>query len=160
MSELGAVGAPYAAFMNVLGTGIFGLSAIVFAVGLRRALGGGYAAWAISLFIGIAGAAGIAQGIFPCDSGCVPITLSGTLHQMIGILPLIAMLIATELLAFSGRARNEWRGSFIATPMAAAATILFTLGLFSGADYIGLFQRLLIGTITLFTPCRQIAQDP
>jgi len=41
ISELGAVGAPYAAVMNILGSGIFGLSDIVFAVGLRRALGGG-----------------------------------------------------------------------------------------------------------------------
>jgi len=51
--------------MNVLGTGNSGLSAIAFAVVLRRALGGGCAASAISRFVGIAGAAGIARGSSP-----------------------------------------------------------------------------------------------
>jgi len=59
------------------------------------------------------------------------------------------MLIAMELLAFTTRTQAAWRGFFVATQIAVAATIRFTIVLSSGTEYDGLFQRLLIGTINL-----------
>ena len=74
ISELGATGALYADLFNVLGPGIFGLLSVVFAAGFWRALKGGPLAFAAAALVTIAGIAGILDGVFPCDPGCVPVT--------------------------------------------------------------------------------------
>jgi hypothetical membrane protein len=108
ISELGATGAPYATVFNVIGPGLFGLLSIVFATGLWRALRGGPLAFAVAVLVGIAGIAGILEGVFPCDRGCVPVTPAGALHLAIGIVPLLGMLAAMEIFAFDVRKRPEW----------------------------------------------------
>ncbi|MDI6876558.1 MAG: hypothetical protein QMC96_07290 [Methanomicrobiales archaeon] len=70
---------------------------------------------------------------------------------MIGIVPLIATLIAMEVFAFSERARAEWRGFFIAAQMADGTTVLGH-GLWRVLPAFSEF-------LTQSAPCWQIARD-
>jgi hypothetical membrane protein len=150
ISELGAVGAPHALPFNVFGQMVFGLSALLFALGLYRALGAGWRSAAAAAFVGIAGIAGILEGIFPCDPGCIPVTPTGSLHLSIGIVPLIAVLAAMECFAFGVRNRPEWRWFFPFSQAMVAATIVFAIAFSSVPACDGLFQRLMIGSILLW----------
>ena len=70
ISELGAVGAPYAWLMNILGTVLVGILLAGFCYALWRTLRPGFLVATGSLLLGIAGVAFIAVGVFPCDPGC------------------------------------------------------------------------------------------
>jgi hypothetical membrane protein len=150
ISELGATGAPYADLFNVLGPGIFGLLSIVFAAGLWRALKGGPLAFAAAALVTIAGIAGILEGVFPCDPGCVPVTATGSLHLTIGIIPLLAMLAAIEIFAFIVRKAPGWPGFFAFSQGIVILTVIFAIAFSSGAILDGLYQRIMVGAMLVW----------
>jgi hypothetical membrane protein len=150
ISELGATGAPYATAFNVLGPGIFGLLSVVFALGLWRGLKGGPLAFTAAALVTIAGIAGILEGIFPCDPGCIPVTMTGSLHLTIGLVPLLGMLAAMEIFAFTVRKDPGWPRFFVFSQVMVALTIIFALAFSSGALFDGLYQRVMIGAILVW----------
>jgi hypothetical membrane protein len=150
ISELGATGAPYANLFNVLGPGIFGLLSIVFAAGIWRALKGGPLAFAAAFLVAISGFAGILEGVFPCDPGCVPMTMGGSLHLTIGIVPLLGMLGAMEIFAFIVRKNPAWPWFFAFSQAMVILTFIFAIAFFSGAALDGLYQRIMIGSILVW----------
>jgi hypothetical membrane protein len=150
ISELGATGAPYAMVFNVLGPGIFGLLSVLFALGLWRALKGGPLAFAAAALVTIAGIAGILEGVFPCDPGCIPVTMTGSLHLTLGLVPLLGMLGAMEIFAFIVRKDPGWPWFFAFSQVMVALTLIFALAFSSGSTFDGLYQRVMIGAILVW----------
>ena len=150
ISELGATGALYADLFNVLGPGIFGLLSVVFAAGFWRALKGGPLAFAAAALVTIAGIAGILEGVFPCDPGCIPVTMTGSLHLTLGLVPLLGMLAAMEIFAFIVRKDPGWPRFFAFSHIMVTLTIIFALAFSSGALFDGLYQRVMIGAILVW----------
>lgn len=150
ISELGAVGAPYATLFNVLGPGIFGILSVVFALGLWKALKGGPLAFAAAFLVAISGFAGMLEGVFPCDPGCIPVTTAGSLHLTIGIVPLLGMLGAMEICAFIVRKNPAWPWFFPFSQAMVILTVIFAIAFSSGATLDGLYQRIMIGSILVW----------
>lgn len=96
ISELGAVGAPYAWLMNGLGTVSVGILLIGFCVAFWRALQPGFLVATGSLLLAIAGVAFIGVGAFPCDPGCGIESPSITMqrHIQFGTLAMFAQTLA------------------------------------------------------------------
>ena len=150
ISELGATGAPYAVVFNVLGPGLFGILSVAFAAGLWRALKGGPLAFITAALITVAGIAGILEGVFVCDPGCVPVTPAGSLHLMIGIVPLLTMLAAMEIFAFIVRKDPGWPGFFAFSQGIVILTVIFAIAFSSGAILDGLYQRIMVGAMLVW----------
>jgi hypothetical membrane protein len=151
MSELGETGAPYAMIMNVLGFGLFGILIVGFAPGLYFALGQRRTAFAGSVFILAAGLAFIGMAFLPCDTACVPVTTAGRMHLVLGLVAIVAAILAACTLAFPMREDAHWRGLWVYS-LASGLLVLLLLPLFlSVQGYEGLFQRLMVAVILVWT---------
>jgi hypothetical membrane protein len=92
MSELGAVDASYALIMNTIGFPLLGISFILFSVGVHRHIALGEGSRFGSFLIALSGAFLILTGIFPCDSGCIDVTIIGGTHSLFATLAALAMI--------------------------------------------------------------------
>ncbi len=92
MSELGAVDAPYAIVMNTLGFPLLGVFFMIFAVGVNRGISGGEGTRIGPFLMIISGVFLILTGVFPCDSGCVDVTVIGGLHSLFATLAALTMI--------------------------------------------------------------------
>jgi hypothetical membrane protein len=151
MSELGETGAPYAIIMNVLGFGLFGILIVGFAPGLYFALRQRRTAFAGSAFILAAGVAFIAMAFLPCDTACVPVTTAGRMHLVLGLVAVIAAVMAACILAYPMRMEMYWHGFWIYS-LASGVLVLLLLPFFlSVQSYEGMFQRLMVAVILVWT---------
>jgi hypothetical membrane protein len=150
MSELGETGAPYAIIMNVIGFGLFGILIVGFAPGLYFALGQRRTAFAGAVFILAAGLAFIMMAFLPCDTACVPVTTAGRMHLVLGLVAIVAAVLAAGILAFAMREDTHWHGFWIYS-LASGLLVLLILPLFlSVQGYEGLFQRLMVAVILVW----------
>jgi hypothetical protein len=144
-SELGAVDAPNALVMNVLGFMGLGVVILAFAGAYLAILRG--APWRLLAGVGllVAGAGMIVVGFFPCDPGCVDVTRTGELHGTFSMpgaigLPAAAMLSAPAFRQ-DGRLGSRWQlTSFVIGALALASGPLIATETLPG--YEGLVQRL------------------
>ena len=93
MSELGAVGAPYA-IAFIVPEFLLGLMMIAFAFGLHRGISEGQGSKLAPILIVVSGVGWIGGSIFRCDVGCVNESVTGTLHGLIGMFGPLPLLIA------------------------------------------------------------------
>jgi hypothetical membrane protein len=151
MSELGETGAPYAIIMNVVGFGLFGILIVGFAPGLYFALGQHRAAFAGSAFILASGLAFIAMAFLPCDTACVPVSTAGRMHLILGMVAIVAAVLAACTLAFPMRGDAHWHGAWIYS-LASGLLVILLLPLYGSIPgYEGLFQRLMVAIILVWT---------
>jgi hypothetical protein len=144
-SELGAVDAPNALVMNVLGFMGLGVVILAFAGAYLAILRG--APWRLLAGVGllVAGAGMIVVGFFPCDPGCVDVTRTGELHGTFSMpgaigLPAAGMLSAPAFRQ-DGRLGSRWQlTSFVIGALALASGPLIATETLPG--YEGLVQRL------------------
>jgi hypothetical membrane protein len=141
MSELGEAGAPYALVMNA-GFMLLGLLMIVFAFALHGGIGEGSKIG--PALVAFAGISLVMVAFFPCDPGCIDISVTGTLHSITATISAIAMVLG--VLAISQRLHNDdtlRRYSKYSQATGIVAGIVSLL-LFSAAfeKYMGAIQRI------------------
>ena len=131
ISELGAVGAPYALLMNSIGTILVGTLLCGFSYAAWRVLRPGLLVAMGSLLLAIAGTAFIGVGVFPCDAGCGVENPSITMqrHLQFGTIAMFAQTLAPLLFgaAFAFGARHARYGRVSLWLGAVAIAALLTL---------------------------------
>ena len=164
ISELGETGGPYAETMN-FGFGLTGILIILFSYCIFILMGRSLAGATGSFVVVLAGIAFIAMAFFSCDSGCMPVTVTGQIHLQLGILALLAAVSASFLLGYSMWKQGTWNG-YWQYSMVSGVLVLILVPLFvfvTGPD--GLVQRVMMGiiflwmeilAIRLYFACRQI----
>ncbi len=151
MSELGVPGEPYAELMNVVGFGLVGILLVGFSYAtfrvfrpLRRVIFG-------SVMVAGAGLSFIAMGFYHCDQGCIAVTTAGNVHLLLGIVALVASLLAALTFAYVMHRERGW-GGFWQYSLATAVLIVVVLPVFlSFPDIAGLLQRIMVGIVFLWT---------
>ena len=156
MSELGAVGAPYAIIMDTVGLPLLGLLMIFFAFGLHRGIGEDKGAKIGPTLVAVSGTALVMTGIFPCDPGCADVTFVGNMHSVFATIAGFAMLLAP--IAISPRLRNDyrWQGylvySLATVVVAGIISAVFGLMIFEAWTRAleGALQRISMGLLLLW----------
>ncbi len=126
VSELGAIGAPYASWWNALGFMLPGALVACFAAALFAPLqrdGVGAVARIGLWLLLICGLAFAGNGVFVYDLQ-QPYAQTSKLHVAMLTITLLAFLPATLLLAIGLRGRGGWRALVIFSPLIALATVL------------------------------------
>jgi len=152
MSELGAVDAPHAIVMNVLGFQLLGIFMIAFGFGLNRGISKGWDSRIGVASIIIAGVNTVTVGFFPCDPGCVNVSSTGIGHSIAATVASIAMTFGMFVVSLHLRKNSLWRNYWVFTlTFAMAATFLSPLPMFSiFSPWAGLLQRLGLGLALLW----------
>ena len=150
MSELGEVGAPNAIIMN-LATVILGLSILSFAFGLHYGI---YRErWKVgSIIMLVGGICMIRGGVFPCDPGCVPVSLIGTLHEIVSMIGFPAVIFAPFALSQQVKKSELWQGYRIYSIVTGVFTAILVPVYISEALKLwnGAIQRVMLGILLLW----------
>lgn len=146
ISELSAVGAPYAWLMSGLGITLVGILLAGFSFALWRALRPGFAPAIGSVLLAAAGIAFVGVGVFPCDPGCALEAPSITMqrHIMAGALAMSAQTLAPVAigvgLLFDRRfLKFGWVSLGLGAMAVAALVTLFSQG--PNYPYAGALQK-------------------
>jgi hypothetical membrane protein len=149
MSELGAVDAPNALMMNVLGFMVLGCLLILFSIALDQGISEGPAGRLGPLLVFISGLAMILVGFFPCDPGCKNVSMIGLIHGNIAFIAQFALVGAPLFLLFRLDEDDRWSRyvlfSFIVVIIGAMLGVLFRLNVLE--EWVGLMQRLSFGVL-------------
>lgn len=151
MSELGEVGAPNASVMN-LATAILGISILLFAFGSHYGISRekGWKVGPIIMVVG--GICMMSGGIFPCDPGCVPVSLVGTIHEIVSMIGFPAIIFAPFALSQQFKNSKVWQGYRIYSIVTGVITAILVpvyisevLKLWNGA-----IQRVMLGILLIW----------
>lgn len=148
LSELGAIGAPYAVIMNVFGISLIGLLMICFAVGLFGCLSPLTGGRSSAVLIGLSGIAFILIGLFPCDPGCTMTQPSPRMiiHLLAGLTALgfeIAAPLAFGLSAFRKRTQQPLRWAALSIGSIGIVSFIILVIQTDSTQYPGLVQRII-----------------
>ena len=151
ISELGGAGAENAIIQNANFL-IIGILVLAFAVGLYRGIGSGSRSIIGPALIGVFGvSSGIANALLPCDLGCEFESLTGTLHNVTGLLGFIAAIAGIFVISRRFKSDIMWRSlyrfSWI-TGVATLVSLVLWIAIAKAAEVDaanGLLQRLFIG---------------
>ncbi len=94
MSELGGVEAPHALIMNTLGLGLLGFMFFGFALVLYDHIGTGKLSILGTGLIILSGIGLVLSAAFPCDPGCMDVTITGERHSIAAIVAAVPMSFA------------------------------------------------------------------
>ncbi|HJU73094.1 MAG TPA: DUF998 domain-containing protein [Gemmatimonadaceae bacterium] len=152
ISELGATGTTDASLMNRAGFIPAGALIAGFGIALIRQLSLGVRSILAGSLIAFFGVGMSLAGFFPCDPGCPqpPTSLAGTIHDRVSVAAFVAAIAGIGLWAMEFRTRSVWRGIWLYSALASAASLLFLIALATSIDsrsLTGLWQRLLIATV-------------
>ena len=155
ISMQGAVDSPIMTQANIL-FNLFGIFMFLFGIGLYRVYARNRAGKIGSILFIIAGISITLVGIFPCDPGCIDVTLTAEIHQFFAEIPLIIAAVALVFLGIqefqegglgkTGGKSNPWIYVIILYLVVGIILVLVHLEfefLFPNQD--GLWQRLAIG---------------
>ena len=152
MSELGAVGAPYAFFMNVFGFQLLGVLMAVFGFGLIRYLRNGWVSKIGVALIVIGGIDMIAVGFSPMNPAGIPSSLTNIGHDISATIASNAVTIGMIVLSLSFRKDSRWRRYWRFTLVSAFASIALSpfpmIPIYN--PYAGLIQRMAMGFALLW----------
>jgi len=160
MSELGAVDAPYKLVINTLGFPLLGLFMIAFAIGIDLGMERNRASRVGPALIIISGLSLILTGVFPCDTGCIDITWTGTTHSVFATISAISFSIAPIFIAIRQWSDTRWRRyiafSWLIAIITLLLSILYSMEIFE--SYVGLMQRVSMGLPLLWMEVMSIKQ--
>ena len=150
-SELGSVGAPHAAVMNVAAFMALGVVILAFAIAYATSVRGCMWTWLAVAALAFAGTGMVLVGFFPCDPGCVDVTPAGELHgtfSMPGAIGLpVAAMLSGPAFRRDGRFGPRWQvASFAIGALALASGPVIQAQLLP--DVAGLLQRVAMWTPT------------
>ena len=153
ISNLGAVGAPYA-IVQQLNFVLLGLSILAFAVGMDREFRDGWRPWVGILLIGVLGLLGaIGSGIFQSNPSN-PEATTEMLHGLSVSLGFMAGIVGISLTAWRLSTEERWPGYRSLLTVFGTVVVLFGSFAFflflmlNDSVYAGLGQRLFTGVVT------------
>jgi hypothetical membrane protein len=155
ISELGATGTPYAAFMNYAGFVPAGLMLAAFGVALAAVLPRQRSTIVAAALVALFGSGAAASGIFSCDPGCPQGggSLENLVHDRIAPVAFLCQIVAIGILGIHFRRLPAWRPVAIDSLLTSALALLFLVALASSLDtrtLTGLWQRLMLSTLFLW----------
>lgn len=152
MSELGAVGAPNAITMNIAGFILLGLLMIAFAFGLHHGISDGKGSKIGPALVAVSGAALVMTGIFPCDPGCVDVSMVGITHSIFAMIAALAMILAPLSIFQRLKKDSRWQGylvySLVTVVVALALSAVYGFNVFE--PWKGALQRVSMGVPLLW----------
>lgn len=105
MSELEEVGGPNIIVMNTIGFPLLGLLLIAFTFGLHRGISEGKGSMLGPGLVVLSGIGLVGSGIFPCDQGCVDVTIISKMHSISASIAAFAMILAAFTISY--RLKND-----------------------------------------------------
>jgi len=146
ISELGALGAPYAALLNTAGLGASGLLLVALSLGLYLEFRNRSAARIGCALIGVSGIALVMAGIFPCSVGSAETSVSAIAHGVFARIGEFAIMSAALAMWLGLKGCAGWKGhSFLSLTVAVVAVALYVPYQFHFlAPWKGAIQRFLV----------------
>ena len=152
ISEFGAVDAPYALIFNTIGFPLLGILIIAFTFALNKGVNNGKGTKIGPLLLVVAGCSFILVSIFPCDPGCIPISIVGIVHGYFCLIALLALILAPFFMLHRLVRDDKWHNyhiySVIIAVIALSVIIMGKLNFF--VESIGLLQRIAYGVSLLW----------
>jgi hypothetical membrane protein len=146
MSEIGAVDSTYQDLMNYLGFSLLGVFIVLFGIGFNKYFGRGLQLNIACILILLGGIFMFAVGFFPCDAGCVDVTLTGKLHSATSTVPAILIPFASMITAYPISKKWGYKWGYISFGLGVLALASGPVMLSGFFDrYTGLVQRIGIG---------------
>ena len=132
-----------------------GLGTLALAVGIRMATNGSWGLRLGSALIGLYGIGAILVGIFPTDeidpAGRVESpTLVGSVHIVVSALAFVLVIAGMFVLSRTFKRDARWRAYLPWSLMLAVAALVAFIAWPSEGTWVGLIQRIFIGTIMLW----------
>jgi hypothetical membrane protein len=131
-----------------------GLGTLALAVGIRRTTSGSWGSRVGSFLIGLYGVGAILVGIFPTDridsaADLLSLTTVGAVHIGVSALSFVLGIVGMFVLSRTFKRDARWRGLWPWSLVLALATLI---GFFLQGEgpWVGLTQRIFVGTITLW----------
>ena len=150
ISELGGVQAARPLIQNV-NFMVVGVLFVGFAIGLHRGIGGGGSVLGPAL-VGVFGVfSGVANALLPCDLGCEFQSITGTMHNVTGLMGFVAATAAMFVVSRRLGEDEHWdslRTFSRAAGALALASLVAWIGVAKAADVgslDGVLQRLFVG---------------
>jgi hypothetical membrane protein len=151
ISELGAIGTPNAALMNLAGFVAGGSLIAAFGVSLTSLLPPRRSSVAVAVLIGMFGLGLVLAGCFHCTPGCPQD--EPTLHDGVSIAAFLCAIAGLAFAAFGFRSVATWSGLWAYSAISSGAALLLLVALAASIQFhafTGLWQRLLVGTLFLW----------
>jgi hypothetical membrane protein len=160
ISELGAAGTPYAAFMNYAGFVPAGLMLAIFGIALAGLLPRHRLTIAAAVLVTLFGSGLAVAGVISCDPGCPQTGGSRDqfVHDGIGPFMTVCLIVGTAILGIHFRRLPPWRHLAIYSLLTSGLALLLLAALIGSLEsrtLTGLWQRLLLTSLLLW--CAVIA---
>jgi len=152
LSELGEAGAPNAMIMNTAGFLLLGILLIAFALGLHRGINEGKGSKIGPALIAVEGGAYVAVAFFPCDPGCVPVSLSGVMHAWVSLIMGVGIILAPFFIAQRFKNDPRWKKYRLYTLVTGVVLVVFGVmfGFIMIKGWMGAIQRTVAGVSLLW----------
>jgi hypothetical membrane protein len=153
LSNLGAIGQPSATMAKTAGI-LAGICFILFGISTFSAFKKDWKGIVGGVLLLVEGIFQIILALFPCEPGCnaVEPIMSESIHNMVGPSAFILLSIALLFWAFRFRKQDQWHSFWLYTLISGILAIVFFLvfGMSVGTPIVGIWQRLLRGTLYLW----------
>jgi hypothetical protein len=131
-----------------------GIGSLALAVGVRRATSGSWGSRTGAVLVGLSGVGSILAGIFPTDpiagaADLQSLTAMGAIHVAAALIGFMGGVVGMLVLSRTFKRDTRWPG-FWPVSLALALAALILLFLQDQSGQIGLYQRLLSGSIVLW----------
>lgn len=134
-------------FVQTLAFLALGIGSLALAVGLRRATRGSWGSLAGSVLFGLFGVGVLIDAFFPIDRGGMqPQTLVGTVHILAALMAFVCAVLGMFVLTRTFKRDARW-GSYWRLSLVLATVALVAFFLPSEGAWVGIFQRIFVGTI-------------
>lgn len=150
MSELGEVGGPNAFIMNTIGFPLLGLLLVAFAFGLHRGISEGKGSILGPSLVVLSGVGLVGSGIFPCDQGCVDVTIISKIHSISATIAAFAMIFAAFAISYRVRNDHLWEDYHLYSLLTGVVTAIVASAYMVFEPWLGVFQRLSMGLSLLW----------
>lgn len=155
ISELGATNTSNYQLMNFLGFIPSGIFLCLFGISLLIITPKSFKSKIGSALIIIFGIGVMLAGIFSCDQGCPPIgSLESTVHDRVSAIAFMSAIAGISLLGLTFRKLTSFKNLStysILSGIIAALFLITMISTFESRVYTGLWQRLLLLTIFIWT---------
>jgi hypothetical membrane protein len=150
ISELGAIGAPYAIYMNYLGFTFLGISIIFFGLTTYYKLNFNFNDKLTTIgiiLIFVSGLSFFLIAFFPCDANCINKSIIGIIHSNLSDIAQFSMIISILFIYINIKNKSSWKYfddfSLISFFMGIIFALIYNLNIIENYD--GLLQRISFG---------------
>lgn len=150
ISELGAIGAPYAFYMNYFGFTFLGISILFFGLTIYYKLNSNFSDKLTTIgiiLIFVSGLSFFLISFFPCDFDCINKSIIGIIHSNLSDIAQFSLIISILFIYSNIKNKNSWRYfndfSLISFIIGIIFALIYNLNIYE--NYEGLLQRISFG---------------